>query len=93
MMKLTRSKQVFLATGAAVILVSSCAALQGLDAGSTCADWNDATAEQQNSVVLDLVRDASDGARNPLRETNALFQISSVCASGNDDLRLGDISI
>lgn len=82
-----------LAATGGVIGLGACSMLGGLDTDSTCADWADATAEQQNSVVLELVAQASGGERNPLRETNALFQISSVCANGADDIRLGDIEV
>ena len=74
------------------MLVSvSCSALQGLDADSTCDDFNDASVNEQNQVVVELSTEA-EGGRNPLRETNAMFQISSACRNGGDQ-RLGDISI
>lgn len=71
---------------------SACSALAGLDADSTCDDFNDASPSEQNEVVIKLSTDAEGGTRNPLRETNALFQISSVCRNGGDQ-RLGDIPI
>ncbi len=77
---------------AASLILSACSALTGLDASSTCDEFNDASASQQNEVVIELSREAEGGGRNPLRETNALFQISSACRNGGDR-QLGDIPV
>jgi hypothetical protein len=76
----------------AVVALASCSALAGLDADSTCSDFNDASRQQQDEVIVSLVEEAEGGERNPLREGNAVAQISYVCAN-NPDTRLGDIAI
>lgn len=52
---------------------------EGLTGDSTCKEWLEAEPAEQNQVILDLVSEAEGGARNGMREGNALMQFSFVC--------------
>jgi hypothetical protein len=66
----------------------------GLTADSTCAEFNAASIPEQRLLIAEMVREASGGQSNPLREGNAVMQITYVCQEpGQESQRVGDIAI
>ncbi len=80
---------------AALVALPGCDALgSALSAESTCEDFNEASPQDQSIIVGALVQAAEGGARNPLREANAVMQISYVCGQpGKGSTALGEIAI
>lgn len=76
------------------ITLIGCSLESGLSADSTCAEFNAASVDEQRAAIQQLVVDAEDGRSNPLREANAVMQITYTCqASGSEETLLGDITI
>lgn len=74
--------------------LGGCGMIAGLNADSTCAEFNAASIDEQRAVIRDLVVAAEDGQSNPLREGNAVMQITYTCQRDSaEDTILGDIAI
>lgn len=84
----------FAGAAACVALLTGCGALQGLTGESTCDEFNAASIDAQRQVIQDLVVAAEDGNSNPMREGNAVMQITYFCqADGMGQKQLKDIAI
>ena len=71
-----------------------CGLTTGLSADSTCQEFNDAPVDAQRAIIQDLVVAKEGGRSNPLREANAVMQITYSCQSpGNENTVLSNISI
>lgn len=74
--------------------LSGCGLAPGLTGASTCTQFNDASVDAQRKVIQKLVVDAENGRSNPMREANAIMQITYTCQSkGAGDVVLSDIAI
>lgn len=82
-------------TGIATLCLSGCGPLtSGLSGQSTCKEFNEAPISEQRQVIMELVTAKEDGRSNPLRESNAVMQITYTCqAPGQDETILSKIAI
>jgi hypothetical protein len=82
-------------TTLSALAATGCSALApGLSADSTCEQFNTAPVAEQRQLIAELVQVANGGLSNPLREANAVMQITYTCQSpGQGSHRVGDIAI
>lgn len=79
---------------AALASLSGCGLASGLSAESTCEEFNQAPVQEQRTIIQELVIAKENGRSNPLREANAVMQITYTCQSpGAGDTVLGKIAI